>query len=97
MAIDFNIFRTWAEEKFKKIDVKGSEIKLNSIFADNDDKFHLWCSPSGGKNARPYGVYHCWKTDKKGSLISLVMEVEKCNRQSAMEILGLKKYKGKRH
>ena len=95
MAIDFDTFKTWAQEKFNKIDVKGTEIKINSIFADNDEKFHLWCSPSGGKNQRPYGVFHCWKSGRKGSLISLVMEVEKCNRDSAMELLGLKEYKGK--
>jgi DNA primase len=48
----------------------------------------LWCNPSGGKNNLPYGVFHCWKTDRKGSLISLVMHVDSCSFEDALEILN---------
>ena len=78
MPIDFDTFVNWAENRFDKIQVKGKEVCLNSIFAENDSKFHLWCNPYGGKHERTFGVFHCWKTDRKGSLVSLVMEVDKC-------------------
>lgn len=86
MAIDFNLFLNWAESRFRDVIVKGNEIKLNSVFCE-DQKHHLWCNPSGGKNQAPYGVFHCWKTDTKGSLISLVMKVDKCSFEDALEIL----------
>lgn len=86
MAIDFDLFLTWAESRFDNVVVKGNEIKLNSIFCD-DSKHHLWCNPSGGKNNVPYGVFHCWKTDTKGSLVNLVMQVEKCSFEDALQIL----------
>ena len=94
MAIDFNIFYDWADSRFKKVLVKGSEIRINSIFAE-DENCHLWCSPSGGKNNRFFGVYHCFKTDQKGSLVSLVMQVDKCSKIEALQTLGIEKYKGK--
>ncbi len=86
MAIDFNLFLNWAESRFRDVVVKGNEIKLNSVFCE-DQKHHLWCNPGGGKNQAPYGVFHCWKTDTKGSLISLVMKVDKCSFEDALEIL----------
>jgi len=95
MAIDFETFLTWAENRFDKVSVKGNEIRLNSIFAESDSKFHLWCNPAGGKNARKFGVFHCWKTDKKGSLISLVMQVDKCSREEASKILGVQREHGR--
>lgn len=86
MSIDFDLFLSWAESRFKDVAVRGSEIKLNSIFCE-DYKHHLWCNPSGGKNQIPYGVFHCWKTDTKGSLVSLVMQVDKCSFEDALETL----------
>lgn len=86
MAIDFDLFLSWAESRFKDVSVRGNEIKLNSIFCE-DYKHHLWCNPSGGKNQVPYGVFHCWKTDTKGSLVNLVMQVDKCSFEDALEIL----------
>lgn len=86
MSINFDLFLNWAENKFDSVVVKGNEIKLNSIFCE-DYKHHLWCNPSGGKNNIPYGVFHCWKTDQKGSLVSLVMQVENCSFEDALEIL----------
>jgi DNA primase len=97
MAIDFDAFKNWAENKFgiKNVIVKGNEVRINSIFAEADEKHHLWCNPSGGKNQRPFGVYHCFKSDRKGSLVSLVMDVEKCSKPIAMQLLGITKYKGR--
>lgn len=86
MAVDFDSFLNWAESRFSDVVIKGNEIKINSIFCE-DYKHHLWCNPNGGKNSLPYGVYHCWKTDNKGSLISLVMQVDKCSFEDALEIL----------
>ena len=84
--IDFDLFLNWAEARFKDVVVKGNEIKINSIFCE-DYKHHLWCNPSGGKNHLPYGVFHCWKTDTKGSLPSLIMKVDNCSFEDALEIL----------
>ena len=86
MSIDFDKFLNWAESRFDDVIVKGDEILLNSIFCD-DRKHHLWCNPSGGKTSNENGVYHCWKSDEKGSLLGLVMIVDKCNNEQAAEIL----------
>lgn len=95
MPIDFDTFVNWAENRFDKIQVKGKEVCLNSIFAENDSKFHLWCNPYGGKHERTFGVFHCWKTDRKGSLVSLVMEVDKCDKDTALKTLGISKLRGR--
>jgi hypothetical protein len=83
----FENFQKWAEDRFDgDIVVKGNEIVLNSIFAD-DTKYHLWCSPSGGKTERKNGVFHCFKTDKKGSLPKLIQIVDKCSFEKALCVL----------
>lgn len=86
MSVDFDKFLNWAEKRFGDVVVRGDEIKINSIFCE-DYKHHLWCNPHGGKKGRDHGVYRCWKTDKRGSLVSLVMEVDKCSYIDALEIL----------
>jgi len=86
MAIDFERFKHWAEDRFDGVIVKGREIRINSIFTA-DHNYHLWCSPEGGKKKRPNGVFHCFKTDNKGSLIRLVMLVDKCDYDEACETL----------
>lgn len=90
MAIDTELFLNWVESRFgDDYKLKGDEIKLNSIFTDEEDtKYHLWCNCEGGKKKRDNGVFRCWKTDKRGSLISLVMLVDKCSFEEALEILG---------
>lgn len=85
--IDYNQFLNWAESRFGDVVVKGNEIKLNSIFVD-DYKHHMWCSTTGGKNKRPNGVFRCWKTNKVGSLVTLVRLVDKCTYEDAIETLG---------
>ena len=87
MAIDFDTFLNWAESRFGDVVVSGDEIKVNSIF-DEDYKHHMWCNPKGGKKQLPHGVFHCWKTDKSGNLITLVRLVDKCSYDEAIETLG---------
>lgn len=87
MSIDYDRFLEWAESRFDHVIVSGAEIKLNSIFCE-DSKHHLWCNPSGGKKGVEEGVYHCWKSDSKGSLVGLVMLVDKCPYEQAVETLG---------
>jgi hypothetical protein len=86
--IDFDLFTHWAEERFPgQVVVKGNEVRINSIFAD-DHKFHLWCSPGGGKHLREDGCYRCFKTDKRGTLLGLVMLVDNCSYGEAKETLN---------
>lgn len=85
--VDFDAFVRWAEDKFDGfVIVKGNEVKINSIFTE-DRKFHLYCNVYGGKHKREDGVYHCWKTGNKGTLMGLVMQVEGCTYQEAQDIL----------
>lgn len=87
MSISFDKFVEWAENRFNgDIVVKGKEVRINSIFTE-DYKHKMWCNPHGGKKERPNGVFHCWKTDRKGSLITLVMMVDGCTYEEALETL----------
>lgn len=88
MSIDYDRFLEWAESRFESVVVSGAEIKVNSIFCE-DRKHHLWCNPSGGKKGCETGVYHCWKSDQKGSLVGLVMMVDGCTYEEAMRTLDL--------
>lgn len=88
MSIDYDRFLDWAESRFDHVVVSGAEIKLNSVFCE-DRKHHLWCNPSGGKNACETGVYHCWKSGQKGSLVGLVMLVDKCSYEEALRALDI--------
>lgn len=87
MAVDFNRFKRWAEQRFGDIKVSGGEIRVNSIFTD-DTGHHLWLNPSGGKKKRKHGVYHCFKTDRKGTLLNFVQLVDNCDYEDAKAILG---------
>jgi hypothetical protein len=87
-VVSFEAFLKWAEDRFDDVVVSNKEIKVNSPFADDDHKFHMWCSPSGGKHDRPHGVYRCFKTEKVGTLVGLVMQVDHCTFDEAIEILG---------
>lgn len=82
MSCDFDSFLGWAEARFGDVLVAGKEVKINSIFT-NDSKHHLWCCPEKG-------VYHCWKTDQKGSLTKLVVSVDNCSYAEAAEMIGAK-------
>lgn len=86
--IDFDFFLKWAEDKFDgDVIVSGDEIRINSIFTD-DTKHKMWCSPKGGKHYREDGCYRCFKTDTKGTLVGLVMQVEQCSYSEAKEIIA---------
>jgi DNA primase len=82
--IDFDTFLSWAKNHFDTIKVKGEKICLNSIYCEHlggDSKQHLWC--------RPYtGYFHCYKSGKKDTLHNLVMDIEKCSYDEAVDILG---------
>lgn len=84
--IDPEKFIEWAEVHFDSVQVHGNEVKLNSIFKDDNDH-KMWCNIKGGKKGQP-PCYHCWKTGNKGSLVSLVMMVENCDYENALQILG---------
>lgn len=87
--VDFEKFLAWIEERYGDCSVKGSEIKINSPFAEGDYKRHLWCNPYGGKKGdeRPDGVYQCWKTGRVGTLVGLVAEVEGITYEEAKQML----------
>lgn len=84
--VDYEKFLSWAESRFDHVVVSGNEIKINSIFCE-DRKHHLWCNPYGGKKEHEGGVYHCWKSGAKGSLIGLVMMVDGCSFSDAAATL----------
>ena len=88
MPVDFDTFVDWAESRFGDIIVSYPEVKINSIFKDNDQDHKLWCNPDGGKDNIELGVYHCWKTGETGTLAGLVMEVDGCAFEDAVDILG---------
>src|SRR3954467_6721638 len=80
MRINFETFLNWAKTHLNNIKVGGGKIKANSLWCD-DSKRHLWCKPS-------IGYFHCWKSGKKGTLFDLIMEIEKCSYDEAVDILG---------
>lgn len=88
MAVDFDSFVCWAEDRFNgDIVVANNEVKLNSVFTE-DHKHHLWCNPDGGKHYREDGCYRCFYTENKGTLVGLVMLVDNCSYYEAKEILN---------
>lgn len=87
MNINFQRFRRWVESRFDDVVVKGTEIRVNSIFDPTDTNHHLWLSPSGGKKKRKNGVFHCFKTDRKGTLATFVQIVDNCDKDDAIAIL----------
>jgi len=101
MSVDFDLFYQWACEYFGEENLKtkstahGTEICANSIWSEEklgktDSKHHLWMNPSGGKSKHPeIGSYRCWLTDKMGSLIGLVSELENLDwEESEIKICG---------
>ncbi len=86
MAVCFETFLDWAQDRFGDLKVKGNEIKTHSIFTD-DAKYKLWMNPSGGKKQRQQGCYRCWLTDKRGSLVSLVSEIDGISYDEAEELI----------
>jgi DNA primase len=98
MGIDFDTFYDWCKDRFGERNLKirrtahGDEICTHSPFAikklgKEDQKFHLWLNPSGGKNNYECGVYRCWLTDEMGSLISFVSEIDNISYDEAEELI----------
>jgi hypothetical protein len=87
--IDNDAFLRWATEKFgeENLKIMGEEIRTHSVFTD-DHKYHLWMNPSGGKSKHgEYGSYRCWYTNRTGSLVSLVAQLDQIPYTQAEEIL----------
>lgn len=88
--VDYDTFLQWATDKFgpENLRIRNNEIKTHSPFtADVDKGFHLWMNPAGGKNERPNGAFRCWKTDRRGSLVKLVSELDHVPWDVAEEML----------
>ena len=98
MAVDYDLFYEWCENKFGAKNIKirntahGREICTRSIFAlrkgMDEHGFHLWMNTEGGKKKLSGGAYRCWKTDEMGSLVSLVSELDSIPYEEAEEMLG---------
>lgn len=84
MSIDYDLFLKWATSRFgaENIRLHGDEIKTHSPWID-DHKFHLWMNPSGGKRRLDAGGFRCWKTDRMGSLVTLVSEIDRISPEEA--------------
>lgn len=81
--IDYTVFKQWVQQHFKEMREKNGKIRLCSIYCDaigGDRKFHMYCKPS-------IGMFKCMKSGEKGSLYSLVMQVEKCAYDQAVDLL----------
>ena len=86
--IDHDLFIKWADHKIGQPIIKGDQIRFNSPFCE-DNKHHLYC------NIKKFwkGVYNCFKSNNKGTVVALVMNVENCSYDKALEILGIKQTK----
>lgn len=93
MSVDYDAFLIWATERFgeENIKLRKDEICTHSFFARDagieDNKYHLWMNPSGGKKELPHGAYRCWKTDAMGSLVSLVSMLDNIPFDEAEELI----------
>jgi hypothetical protein len=87
--IDYDNFLRWATEKFgeENIKITGEEIRTHSVFTE-DQKYHLWMNPTGGKSKHgEYGSYRCWYTNRTGSLVALVAQLDQISYTQAEELL----------
>jgi hypothetical protein len=86
--IDKSKFLFWARTRLGDHVEAGPEIKFNSLWRE-DKGHHLSCNIEGGKKKLKYGVFQCWKSNKKGTIVKLVMDVDKCNFIEALYKLGI--------
>lgn len=97
-SINRDAFYQWCVDRFGEPNIRiynsahGEEICTHSFFVKqklNEDDFgyHLWMCPSGGKKNLAAGAYRCWKTDARGSLISLVAEYDNIPFEEAEEMI----------
>ena len=82
--INEQLFFKWADKKIGQPIVKGDQIRFNSPFCE-DSKHHLYC------NIKKFwkGVFNCFKSNNKGTVVALVMKLEECQFEKAMQILGI--------
>lgn len=91
--IDPDLALQWIKDYFGETDIlfskQGEEICVPSPFAkDRPGNHYLWINPTGGKSLHPEnGVYRCWYTDKSGSMVSLVSQLEGIPWDEAQEML----------
>lgn len=86
--IDHNIFIEWASQKIGQPVINGDQIRFNSPFCE-DTKHHLYC------NIKKFwkGLYNCFKSNNKGTVVALVMKINNCSYDDALETLGIKQNK----
>lgn len=98
MSVCFDTFLNWANDRFGSFNVKvrntahGTEICTHSPWSEDiidktDRKFKLWMSCHGGKDKITEGVYRCWLTDKKGTLVELMSKWDGIPYEEAEEYL----------
>lgn len=87
--ICYDTFLQWATNRFgaENIRIRKDEILTHTPFCE-DHRFNLWMRPDGGKKHRENGVFRCWKTDRRGSLVKLVSELDHIPFEEAEELLG---------
>jgi Toprim-like len=87
--INYETFLSWAINHFgaENIRIRKGEILTHSPFCE-DQRFNLWLRPDGGKKNRENGVFRCWKTDRRGSLVKLVSDLDNIPYEEAEELLG---------
>ena len=77
LKIDKEKLQNWLENNFDDLKKYHGDYLINSIFKeDNRHKLSISVEKQ---------CYHCWKTDKSGSLWELVSIVDKCSRKEAIE------------
>ena len=77
LTIDSEKLESWIEESFDVYKPYSKGYTVNTPFKE-DRKFKLSISPD-------MGAYHCWKSGKHGPLWKLVMILDKCSKQEAIE------------
>lgn len=98
MAVDFDTFLEWANDRFGSFNVKvrhtahGTEICTHSPWSEEDigktdRKFKLWMNTEGGKHNVAEGTYRCWLTDQSGTLVDLMAKWDGISYEEAEEIL----------
>lgn len=88
--VDYDAFLEWAQNRFGPENIRfkkgGKEICTHSMFKE-DRKFHLWMNPEGGFKEKQGGAFRCWKSDRMGTLVDLVAELDKIPFDQAEELI----------
>lgn len=84
--IEHDEFVEWARSQFGDIRVHGNEVQIPDIWWEaesggTDNKLHCWANTE--KNC-----FHAFKSGTTGSLAKIVMEIEGCDWEDALDLLG---------